>query len=154
VVTLRAELLICVARALSDQTVTVTADIGDSWPLTGTAVGAAVSLGRCLHNGADFLSPEQVERDHPSMAEAVRQGYGVDLGQFRSGVSAVAAPIWDGAFNVIGAIAISGPDGRMSDTRLKSLGALVRDAALGISQSLGCDVSALRARWASPPITA
>jgi IclR family transcriptional regulator, KDG regulon repressor len=145
VVALRADLLICVARALSDNPVAVTADVGDSWPLTGTAVGAAVSLGRSLQSGAEFLRPEQAARAHPAIAESIRRGYGEDLGQFKSGVSAVAAPIWDGTPNVVGAIAISGPDGRMGDATRETLGALVQDAALGMSESLGCDVADLRA---------
>jgi DNA-binding IclR family transcriptional regulator len=54
---------------------------------------------------------------------ARKQGYALNLGEADEGVSSVAAPIRAGEKGpVIGAVSISGPSFRLSETRLKDYG--------------------------------
>lgn len=66
--------------------------------------------------------------------ERVRhQGYAVNRGEWRETVWGIAAPIRDSVGTVVAALGISGPSSRFKPARIKSLAALVREAADAVS---------------------
>lgn len=64
-------------------------------------------------------------------------GYAVDDEEHAVGLRCIAAPIFDETGDVIGAVSTSGPTARVSEERVESLGALVRDTARAISAEMG-----------------
>lgn len=139
---LRDDRLVCVARELSSEGVVVTSQIGDSWPIEGTALGAAVKMAwqESPALAAAATSPAAPIRPHGlalDLRADLRRGYSIDVGGYRRDICAVAAPILNLERIAVGALAISGPSGRLSGDRLTRSGALVRSAAAKISQALG-----------------
>lgn len=65
------------------------------------------------------------------------QGYAVNNGEYRDGVSGVAAPIFALEGNIIAAIGISGPSMRFSEKQVQQLAPHVVAAASQISARLG-----------------
>jgi DNA-binding IclR family transcriptional regulator len=65
------------------------------------------------------------------------QGYAVNVGEWRSSVSGIAAPIYGASGNVEAAIGISGPAARMKSRRMKEMVESVISAAETISVRLG-----------------
>jgi DNA-binding IclR family transcriptional regulator len=128
----RGDRLVCIARKLSNAPVQVTSQIGDTWPIAGSALGFAV-LG-ALRGEAEQGLPAA---GAPMIGEAARRGYGVDVGGYRPDIGAVAAPIWNLERVVVGALAVSGPLARMSAERLEELGPLVKAGAARVSAALG-----------------
>jgi DNA-binding IclR family transcriptional regulator len=130
---LRKDVVVCVGRRVADHSLRVWTEMGDSWPLEGTAVGTAILAARFVR-----LSPnaEPIGLSQGIM-DAMRDGYARDYGRYREGIEAVAAPIRDAAGMEIGAIALSGPSTRMSVDRIKLLGKLVQEAGIQISERLG-----------------
>lgn len=61
-------------------------------------------------------------------------GYALNLREYSAQVSGVAAPIFNGDNNVIAALSIAAPAERMPAARLKKVGAMLCDAAAGISE--------------------
>jgi DNA-binding IclR family transcriptional regulator len=122
--------LVCIARELSTHSVVAVATaVGDSWPVRGSAMGAAVR--------SAMLLPADDGADDPEAAEARRRGYGIDLGHHRSGIVALAAPVFDYRAELVGALAVSGPENRLGPDRHGQVGRMVADAAARLSAELG-----------------
>jgi len=66
-----------------------------------------------------------------------RQGYAVDDEETAVGLRCVASVIFDENAEAIAGISVSGPTARITDARLKQLGALVMEAAFDITQDIG-----------------
>jgi DNA-binding IclR family transcriptional regulator len=70
--------------------------------------------------------------------EAVRhQGYALNLGEWRIGISGVAAPIRDRTGAVVASIGVSGPSNRLPISALRAISSSVKEAATRISTELG-----------------
>ncbi|MDZ7748753.1 MAG: IclR family transcriptional regulator [Halofilum sp. (in: g-proteobacteria)] len=70
--------------------------------------------------------------------ERVRaQGHAASSGDVTLGATAVAAPIFDAESELVGVVALRGPDVRMSAERLEALAPRVRGTANDISAALG-----------------
>jgi len=65
-----------------------------------------------------------------------RRGYAINLGEWRSGVNSAAAPIFVLPNKVLAAIAVSGPDMRVTAKELRKIGPEVVEAAQAISERL------------------
>lgn len=77
------------------------------------------------------------------LEEVAVQGYALEDEEMDPGVRGVAAPIRDYTKRVVGAISISGPVTRFSDTRIQNeLIPMVKQAAGEISMRIGYDASA------------
>ncbi len=70
-------------------------------------------------------------------AKIRQQGYAISQGETLPGGAAVAAPIFDGSGNVIGAIDVRGPELRLDKTKLIQLAPHVVKCANAISAELG-----------------
>ncbi len=67
----------------------------------------------------------------------VTDGYAIDLNETVKGVHCIAAPIFDERGNAIACIWTSGPAGRLSEDKVRSVGLQTRNAGLEISQNIG-----------------
>jgi IclR family acetate operon transcriptional repressor len=132
---LRKDVVVCVGRRVADHTLRVWTEMGDYWPLVGTAVGTAILAARYARLEARLhVHPELITDE---IAAAMRLGYARDYGRYREGIQAVAAPIRDASGVEIGALALSGPAARIGESEIEKLGPLVRKAANGISETIG-----------------
>jgi DNA-binding IclR family transcriptional regulator len=71
------------------------------------------------------------------LAEVRRMGYAVDDRENEPEVRCVAAPIFDHAERVVGALSVSGLTSRMRPARVREVGPLVAQACREISRVLG-----------------
>jgi len=71
------------------------------------------------------------------LARVPRDGYAVNLGEYRLDVGGVAAPINDHTGCVVGAVGVTAPISRLPRARVKALVPLVVRAASEISERLG-----------------
>jgi len=127
---LREGRLVCIARELSTHSVVAVATaVGDSWPLQGSAMGTAAR--------SAMLLPEDDGADDPEAAAARRHGYSIDPGRHKSGIVALAAPVFDFRADPVGALAVSGPENRLGPERHDQVGRMVADAAARLSAGLG-----------------
>ncbi len=80
------------------------------------------------------------------------QGYSTVRGEWAEGVFGAAAPIWNYARTVVGAITIGGPRARVTDERLEELVHLVIAAAAQVSAAIGFsgDQGDARSDYAEP----
>ena len=81
-----------------------------------------------------LCDPEALEAE---AAKIVRLGYAVDDEENAIGLRCVAAPIFNEFKEVVAAISVSGPTARIPDTRLKSLGEIVSQAASEATRDFG-----------------
>jgi DNA-binding IclR family transcriptional regulator len=130
---LRKDAVVCVGRRVADHSLRVWTEMGDFWPLHGTAVGHAILAARHIRLASQTgaIPPSR------EVAEAMQLGFARDYGRYREGVQAVAAPIIDADGLEIGAIALSGPSTRMDEDGIEYLGHLVQQAGVKISERLG-----------------
>lgn len=132
---LRKDVVVCVGRRVADHTLRVWTEMGDYWPLVGTAVGTAILSARYARLESQMqLHPELMNDE---IASAIRAGYARDYGRYREGIQAVAAAIRDASGVEIGALAVSGPAARIGEDEIEKLGPLVRRAANSISETIG-----------------
>lgn len=68
---------------------------------------------------------------------ARRLGYAVNRGEWREGVSGIAAPVFDRLGQPIGAVGITGPSDRLNTLVLRGFAPIVVAAAADISTALG-----------------
>lgn len=130
---LRKDVIVCVGRRVADHALRVWTEMGDHWPVAGTAVGAAVTAARYARLGPDFYPRDMPEE----VALALERGYARDFGRYREGVQAVAAPIRDASGVEIGALSVAGPVARIGDREIEKLAPMVLETAGAISAAIG-----------------
>src|SRR5581483_4018865 len=131
---LREDSVVCVARELSRHSVVAVATaVGDVWPVFGSAMGAAVR--------SAMLGALDVASD-PEAAEARARGFSIDYGRHKNGITGLAAPVFGYRGTPEGAVAVSGPEDRMSAARIDEVGVLVVRAAAELSAAIGYASSA------------
>jgi len=86
------------------------------------------------HTSRTIADPEEFRRE---MARVRQLGYAINRGEWREGVCGVGAPIRDASRQVIAAVGISGPEGRMKPTFMREQAPLVVQTASLISKALG-----------------
>jgi DNA-binding IclR family transcriptional regulator len=69
------------------------------------------------------------------------RGYAIDDEEREEGVRCLAAPVFQSSGEVIAAVSISGPSGRLPLEQLPKLGLMVRETALEVSRNMGYRVS-------------
>jgi DNA-binding IclR family transcriptional regulator len=115
----------------SDHFIGSTNWIGHRVPHTSTAVGKVF-----LAFGAVRLA-----RDHAGLRpelETVRaRGYATAIGELEPGLAAMAAPVRDGSGDVLAALSISGPEGRLTKERITELAPGLLQEAAAVSARLG-----------------
>jgi DNA-binding IclR family transcriptional regulator len=97
-------------------------------------VQVVIDAGLVRYTPRTITSPEVLLRD---LEETRRRGYSINEGEFRNGLNAVAAPVWDASGAVVAAVALAGPGFRLDREQLLRVGGLVRRTADDISRQLG-----------------
>lgn len=118
----------------SPATLRVNTRIGTLAPLHCTALGKSLlSFGRMetpdalpAFTSRTIINPDAL-RLH--LEQTRQQGYAIDDEEYNYDVRCVAAPVYDYANHVVGAIGISGPAGRMSLERIPDMAGVVREVA-------------------------
>jgi DNA-binding IclR family transcriptional regulator len=64
------------------------------------------------------------------------RGYGISMGGFETGISTIAAPVFNGQGRVTAAISITVPSARIEDTAVEPLVEMVRDSAQQLTERL------------------
>jgi DNA-binding IclR family transcriptional regulator len=121
--------------------------IGMRFPWNCTAAGKAIMAFLPEIEAKPLLASDLPRRTSNSIniAKALRaqflrvraSGYATDTEENTEGVRCVAAPVFDSAGRVIGAISISGHSGQIAVKRFSELGTAVRKAADRVSRRLG-----------------
>lgn len=130
--------------------------IGASVPLYCTGVGKSILAYLPEHKKNQVLDCEPLESNtvntitnvhqlNEELEQIREQGYAVDNEEMEIGVRCVAAPIFKLGGDVIGAISISGPKGRILPERDKEISGHVKKTAQKISNHLGYQGSKLEA---------
>jgi DNA-binding IclR family transcriptional regulator len=100
----------------------------------GEDVIARVSERLETHTSRTIADPEEFKRE---LVRVRQLGYAINRGEWREGVCGVAAPIRDASRQVVAAVGISGPEGRMKPTFMREQAPLVIQTADSISKALG-----------------
>jgi DNA-binding IclR family transcriptional regulator len=143
------EHIVVVAVSQSGHTLQVSAQIGSRFPATISATG------RCIAAFGDHAEAELEARfralrwDEPptfeawkvQVAEARVQGFAVDEGNYISGVTVVAAPVWKTRAKLSHALVAIGIGGAMRGAKLPSLQHALLSAAQTLSTQLCGEVS-------------
>lgn len=132
---------LCVREFASRQPLTFTRGAGFTETMTTGSSGRVMlaymapdDLAAAMGDGDDraaraalFVELDAVRRD----------GYSVSSGEILAGAIAIAAPIFDSAGGIAGAISVFGPEARLDGARRETCIARLRRAAAGISAALG-----------------
>ncbi|HMN83280.1 MAG TPA: IclR family transcriptional regulator [Burkholderiaceae bacterium] len=122
---------VCVAELPSAQPLSFRRGIGYRAPITMGASGRAIRA---------WLTDRAAPAAAPAAAELQRiraNGYAVSFEELIQGAVAVAAPVFDAASKVLGAVAVFGPGVRLPQERIETIGRLVSAEAAAISAALG-----------------
>ncbi len=127
-------------------------EIGTRWPAHTTSTGK-VLLAAQLNRGGPLparleartkntiVSFPRLERE----LEQVREiGFAVAREELEPGFVAIGAPVHNHEGQVIAAISVGGPTGRITAERIPTLGKLVRSAADDVSRGLGASPASLQ----------
>jgi DNA-binding IclR family transcriptional regulator len=144
--------LLTVAQADGPNLIAVGDWTGRSTPLHCVASGKVLLAAlaerevlRILRRGLVSFTERTLVELEPLLAELARirrRGYATALGEYETGMNAVAAPVQDARGNVIAAVNIWGPAFRLTPRRIPELAAQAREAASAISVRLGGTVAA------------
>jgi DNA-binding IclR family transcriptional regulator len=126
-------------------------EIGTRWPAHTTSTGKVLLSALKRRGGAlpsrleartkkSITSVARLERE---LGRVRRAGYAVAMEELEPGFVAIGAPVHDHEGQVIAAISVGGPTGRISTERIPDLGALVRSAADEVSRNLGASPTML-----------
>jgi DNA-binding IclR family transcriptional regulator len=120
--------------------------VGDRAPVYCTATGKAILafqpkevIDRICRNLKRYTANTTIDarKLNAELARIRERGYAVTLGEWRSGVLGVAAPVKSASGVVVAGIGIAGPEERMRRADLERQAAAVLKAAEGISRDLG-----------------
>jgi DNA-binding IclR family transcriptional regulator len=117
--------------------------VGENVPYHCSAAGKVL-----LAFGVQVLPEGRLEKIAPktitSRTELAREletvrarGYAVINGELEEGLVAVSVPVFDSSQNVIAAVSVSGPDGRITPERVKLFANLLRQEVSKIKINLG-----------------
>lgn len=83
---------------------------------------------------ASLTDAEALERD---LIATRKRGYSIDNEERTEGMRCIAAPIFDAQGRAVAGLSISGPVFRLSLERAEEMGALVKRAAMGVTEATG-----------------
>jgi IclR family KDG regulon transcriptional repressor len=95
---------------------------------------------RVVHSGFHAFTPNTIStavRLSAELERVRRKGYALDLEEFERGLRCIAAPVRDQTGNVVAALGLAGPAGRLNSERLRTLAEPVMASADAVSRNLG-----------------
>lgn len=139
--------VVYVEKVESRHAVRMFSRIGHAMPAYSTGLGKAI-LAFLDEDALAAALPERLEQrtattitDRRRLRRHLRElrelGYSTDDCENEPGIRCVGAPVLDHTGAVCGAISIAGPGSRVTVNRFEELGALVRAAALELSERVG-----------------
>jgi IclR family KDG regulon transcriptional repressor len=122
--------------------------IGMRLPALRTAAGRAIlafqdeSVIEAAITSARSADPDWMTEDtrtdlQQRLVQARTEGYAVSLGEFRSGINSLAAPIWSSDGKPIASVVVNGSSERLPSPELIRIGPTVVGAAARVSEALG-----------------
>jgi len=144
---LHGEELLTVAQADGPNLIAVGDWTGRSVPLHCVASGKVLMAAlaerevlRIVRRGLNAHTERTITELEPLLEELARirrRGYATAIGEYETGLNAVAAPVHDARGSVIAAVDVWGPAFRVTPRRIPELAVQVREAAAAISVRLG-----------------
>jgi len=141
------EQLLTVAQADGPNLIAVGDWTGRSVPLHCVASGKVLMAAlaerevlRIVRRGLNAHTERTITELEPLLEELARirrRGYATAIGEYETGLNAVAAPVHDARGSVIAAVDVWGPAFRVTPRRIPELVVQVREAAAAISVRLG-----------------
>ncbi|HLA87374.1 MAG TPA: IclR family transcriptional regulator [Anaerolineales bacterium] len=139
---------ICIERIESPHRLRWVARIGERMPYYASASGKVLLSFMPLEQQKAILKSTPLEKltantttDPKVLSQELelirKHGYAISEGERVEGVSCVAAPIFETAGKIIGAITISGPTARFSEQKIKEYAKLLMRATVQLSTSMG-----------------
>ncbi len=154
------DLLLTVAQADGPNLIAVADWTGRTTPLHCVASGKVVltamaerEILRIVRRGLASYTDRTIVELEPLLEELARirrRGYATGLGEFETGLNAVAAPVHDARGAVIAAVNIWGPGFRLTPRRIPELAGQAREAAAAISVRLGGAAGSTNGNGPSP----
>lgn len=124
---------LCVERVQSTAGLSRIVNVGDVFPIDRGAPGKVLLA---------YQDPAALLKDYAVSStelETVRNcGYAISYAERETGVTAVAAPIFNREGQILAALSISGPSFRYEGENMDRFILLIKEAAASISQKLGC----------------
>lgn len=127
---------ICIERVESSLALRRVINVGDRHPLTRGAAGR-VLLAYLPRERREALLAADPFTSEEALDELRHGGYTVSLGEREEGVTSIAAPVQDARYEVLAALAMSGPSVRFEGPGFSDKVAKVKKAAELISKALG-----------------
>jgi DNA-binding IclR family transcriptional regulator len=93
-----------------------------------------------IPNTLEQYTPRTITTRQKLYAElnrVAKQGYATAIGELEVGYVAIGAPVRNNAQRVVAAICVGGPSSRLTEVRIPTLAAELRQAADRISRQLG-----------------
>lgn len=139
---------ICIDRIESPYRLRWVAQIGERMPYYASASGKVMLAYMPEQQQKTIIKKTPLERLTPQtttdpkilfkeLDDIRKQGYAVSQSERVEGVSCVAAPIFEPAGKIIGAMTISGPITRFSEQKIKEYAKLLMKATRELSTSMG-----------------
>jgi DNA-binding IclR family transcriptional regulator len=140
---------LCIAELASTQALSFKRGVGYRERLVLGASGRAIlahtpQIGDALARYAAGL-PIDLDDYRRKLADVRTRGFAVSQSELIQGAVAIAAPFFDGADRVAGAVGVFGPSVRLAAAQIETIGALLTDEARQLSAQLG---HATAAAWA------
>jgi DNA-binding IclR family transcriptional regulator len=127
-----ADARVCTAVAERASGLRDTVPLGARLPMTAGSA-AHVLLAWSTGNGADAGVLDRASFSSKTLAEVLRLGYAHSSAEREAGVASISAPVRDSAGNVLAAVSVSGPVGRLGRRAAPTLVAAVLEAARTLS---------------------
>lgn len=137
---------VCVAIAETKELLHTSMRIGRILPLHAGSAGRVILAwnpelaDRLLSTDLPRVSPDTITQAS-DLAEAIRdtraQGFAITTGERESGASSLAAPVFNGQADLVGAISVLGPSIRISRETCESWAGRLVEAAETVTRSLG-----------------
>ncbi|CAN7272645.1 IclR family transcriptional regulator [Phenylobacterium sp. LjRoot225] len=125
---------VVIAAVESEQMLRMAVRLGQVIPVRESATGRTVLPYLSREQQAAMLGEEPDAAILAEFAATRGRGYGLNAGDILPGSTNLAAPIFDAAGQPMAAIAISGPSERITAERHAQIGALLVEAARGLSR--------------------
>lgn len=140
--------VVYIEKLEGNETLRMHSKVGKRAPMHCTSVGKAILAhlpssvvleilerrGMAMHTEHTITDKDQFLKE---LIQVKQKGYALDLEENETGITCIAAPIFDHLGKVIAAISISGPTIRMTDERMESLQDRMIEIGKQISARLG-----------------
>ena len=124
---------LCVERVQSTNGLSRIVNVGDVFPIDRGAPGKVL-----LAYQDPVRLPDHCAVSVSELETIRRQGYAISYAERETGVSAVAAPIFNQYGQIVASLSISGPSFRYEQENMEKFIHLIKSVTRNISRSLGC----------------